>query len=711
MNEGNINKNRQEGSPNNDNSKNLKNELPDSNNSKQDFTGKVLFGKYRVIKKIGEGSQSSIYSGENIKTKESVAIKTEKQKEIDCLLKKEIYFLYRLKGQKGIADLITCGRSGEDLVLVENLLGKSLDILFLDMSKKFTLSDICQIGIQCLDRIEFVHSKGIIHCDIKPENFTIGLKDPYIIYLIDFGLCQNYKSLKSGKHIDFSFTGYMTGTARYASRHALRGKQLSRRDDIESFIYMILYFLAKTLPWQNMKAKNMAQKYKKIYLKKKNFNYKEFCMKFPPEIVTLLDYVLTLSFKEKPNYEFMRMLFKRILEREKQYKRNYFSWLDGMKVVETEIKRAHSETRNKAVAQKKKIHNSIIKLSTNNNLKESTIAVTNLKLSKLMNGSKINLGESNITIDAKDNINIEEEKIESDVEDESGKSIEDKSDGISLENLLSTGAKIKQKIEKYGDDENERKYELKKELEVIKEEDEEDEDNIPQQRGGSQHFFGINFNEFNFDKKITKNKELTKSNFKREEKLLIHTKLNEINQNNNINEINNIEKKSNNKEEINNEENEEIVKEKNEKEEIKEEVKEEVKEEAKEEIKEEVKEEIKKEEKEEVKEEIKKEEKEEVKEEIKKEEKEEVKEELKDEIKEKKEINDIQNKEEVKNGKKDEKEKQNSLSQNSNKIEENEKIENKTKNIKKEIIEDKKEFEEKKKDESKIEEEAKIINL
>ena len=324
MNDENINKNRQERSSINDKSKIQNNELPDSNNSKVDFIGKILFGKYRIIKKIGEGSQSSIYSGENIKTKESVAIKTEKQKEIDCLLKKEIYFLYRLKGQKGIADLITCGRSGENLVLVENLLGKSLDILFLDLSKKFTLSDICQIGIQCLDRIEFVHSKGIIHCDIKPENFAIGLKDPYIIYLIDFGLCQNYKSLKSGKHIEFSFTGYMTGTARYASRHALRGKQLSRRDDIESFIYMILYFLAKTLPWQNLKAKNMTQKYKKIYLKKKNFNYKEFCLKFPPEIVTLLDYVLTLSFKEKPNYEFMRILFKRILEREKQFKKNYF---------------------------------------------------------------------------------------------------------------------------------------------------------------------------------------------------------------------------------------------------------------------------------------------------------------------------------------------------------------------------------------------------
>jgi serine/threonine protein kinase len=276
MNNDNINKNRQEDSSTNDKSKIQKNPLPDSNNSKQDFTGKVIFGKYRVIKKIGEGSQSSIYSGENIKTKESVAIKTEKQKETDCLLKQEIYFLYRLKDQKGMPKLITCGRSGENLVLVENLLGKSLDILFLDMSKKFTLSDICQIGIQCLNRIEFVHSKGIIHCDIKPENFTIGLKDPYIIYLIDFGLCQNYKSLKSGKHIDFSFTGYMTGTARYASRHALRGKQLSRRDDVESFAYMILYFLAKKLPWMNMKAKNMAQKYQKIYLKKKNLIIKNF---------------------------------------------------------------------------------------------------------------------------------------------------------------------------------------------------------------------------------------------------------------------------------------------------------------------------------------------------------------------------------------------------------------------------------------------------
>ena len=71
----------------------------------------------------------------------------------------------------------------------------------MDSSKNFTLSDICQIAIQCLDRLEYVHSKGIIHCDIKPENFAIGLKDPNVIYLIDFGLCQDYKDLKTGKEI------------------------------------------------------------------------------------------------------------------------------------------------------------------------------------------------------------------------------------------------------------------------------------------------------------------------------------------------------------------------------------------------------------------------------------------------------------------------------------------------------------------------------
>ena len=444
-------------------------------NNISDETNKIIFGKYRIINKIGEGSQSLIYSGENIQTKDKVAIKMEKLKEKDLLLKNEIYLLYRLKDNEGIVNIITCGKSGENFIMIEDLLGKSLDILYLDLSKKFTILDICQIAIQCLDRLEIVHSKGIIHCDIKPENFVIGLKDPNVIYLIDFGLAHNYKSLQTGKHIEFSFTGYMTGTARYASRHALRGKELSRRDDLESFIYMILYFISKKLPWQGLKAKTMGEKYKKIYKSKTEFNYKEFCRKYPPEITICLEYILNMSFKEKPNYDYMRELFKRILEQKKLYINDYFSWMTNMKGIEIQRRRAHSDTRTKIIEHKKKIRSSILKLSTTDDIKGSTVAKKKLKLSKLTSLGSINLGQSQTTVYEKDN--NEENNIDNDLNnfdmlnikesDEIIKGEEENNENIIKEeekiennnNLLSTGAKNKHQLEKYPDDELEKKYE------------------------------------------------------------------------------------------------------------------------------------------------------------------------------------------------------------------------------------------------------------
>ena len=103
------------------------------------------------------------------------------------------------------------------------------------------------MAIQILDRIEWIHSNNIVYRDIKPENFLFGKKDPEVLYLIDFGLCRKYKSSTTGKHIKPKNMGKFTGTSRYASLYAMAGNEQSRRDDIESIGYMIIFLMKKKI--------------------------------------------------------------------------------------------------------------------------------------------------------------------------------------------------------------------------------------------------------------------------------------------------------------------------------------------------------------------------------------------------------------------------------------------------------------------------------
>ena len=298
----------------------------------------IFFKKYKVIKQIGQGSFSNIYEGENIKTGEKVGIKIEqKNKNKNEFLHRESCFLYSLKDCVGIPKIISFGETKYYNILIEPLLGENLYNLFIQNKNNFTLKDICLIALQCINRLESIHSKGIIHCDIKPENFIVGRKDKRIIYLIDFGLSKKYRSDKTKNHITFSITKTLTGTARYASMNALSGIQLSRRDDLESLSYIILYFLTKKLPWQGITGNTLAGRYKKIYFKKLELEKWEKFKMLPIQIQNFIRYCRNLKFKQDPDYRIMKKYFYELMEEYEIKDDADFSWITDKSIIGSKL--------------------------------------------------------------------------------------------------------------------------------------------------------------------------------------------------------------------------------------------------------------------------------------------------------------------------------------------------------------------------------------
>ena len=294
---------------------------------------KLIFKKYQPLKLIGKGTFSNVYLSLNTKTSKYVAIKAEKKSKNGVeLLESEAFLLYSLRGF-GIPQVLSYGRTKTHNILVLPLLGKSLLDLFIYKNKNISINDICLIAIQILDRIEWIHSNNIVYRDIKPENFLFGKKDPEVLYLIDFGLCRKYKSSTTGKHIKPKNMGKFTGTSRYASLYAMAGNEQSRRDDIESIGYMIIFLMKKKLPWQGIKGNSYKECYHKLYLMKKYIEMEELCKGLPSEIIDYMNNARSLKFEEEPNYKYLKSLFNNILKKCKfKFENNIFSWVDKIDI-------------------------------------------------------------------------------------------------------------------------------------------------------------------------------------------------------------------------------------------------------------------------------------------------------------------------------------------------------------------------------------------
>ena len=289
----------------------------------------IIFKKYKPIKIIGIGAFSKIYSAIRISDKAVFAIKTEKKSAFKNHLKNEAYNLLTLRDGIGIPKLISYGNNKKYEILIETLLDKSLKDIFIEQKKPCNLIDLCLIAIQSIERLEFIHYKNLIYRDVKPENIMIGLKDPNIIYIIDFGLCQKYRSSKTGKHIQFKETKKFNGTLIYASSYVLQGKESSRRDDLISLAYTLIFLYKRNLPWESNWDKLNKIKYLHIINSKETFDFGQLLVNLPKEMIDFLKYTQNLRFEQDPDYAYMKGCFQNILAKMNlNMNKINFSWIN-----------------------------------------------------------------------------------------------------------------------------------------------------------------------------------------------------------------------------------------------------------------------------------------------------------------------------------------------------------------------------------------------
>ena len=362
-----------------------------------DLSKKIIFKKYKVLKLIKKGSFGFVFEAKNILTNELVALKAEDWKIKGNCLESEAYFLFYLKGF-GIPEIRSFGSYKRYKILIQTLLGKNLDNLFSNILYKTNLKDICMIAIQLLDRLEYIHSKYVIHRDLKPDNILVDLETKSIIYLIDFGLAKKYRSGKTKKHIKFSLIKKLNGTIRYCSTNANIGGEQSRRDDLESAGYILIYLAKKKyLPWMGLNISNTKQLLQHIYNIKKKIKEEVLCQNLPKEFCDYLKYVKNLEFEEDPDYNYIRSLFLNILE-SMQYKYDLkFSWNFKFKQNLNKSSSSNDIKFNLISKKKESSHMRILKHIQNIQEKENNNNIKGNKLDNInndINGKRIEKNEN-----------------------------------------------------------------------------------------------------------------------------------------------------------------------------------------------------------------------------------------------------------------------------------------------------------------------------
>jgi serine/threonine protein kinase len=282
--------------------------------------------RYTVTKYINSGSFGDVFEAKNKKTGELVALKipilNDERDGLHSLLEEAKVYKHISDRENGIAEMKII-KYNDRKIIVMDLLGSSLEEL-LNKHKRFNMQTIISLAISMISVLKHIHSKGFIHRDIKPDNFVLGHTDPTKLYCIDFGLAKKYVK-KNGCHIPFCENKKFCGTARYSSISSHKGREQSRKDDLESIGYLLVYLYKEKLPWQGIKNKDKNKRYELIGEKKDKTSIEDLCLGMPKEFIIFLKYVKNLDFDEKPHYSALKKMFYN-LYKSKNYKDDKLEW-------------------------------------------------------------------------------------------------------------------------------------------------------------------------------------------------------------------------------------------------------------------------------------------------------------------------------------------------------------------------------------------------
>jgi serine/threonine protein kinase len=263
----------------------------------------MLAHKYKLLDKLSQGSFGQVYKAENIRTGELVAVKIEKKNGELKSLKAEAKIYQYLAKLDGFPQLKWYGSTDKVTYLVTDLLDNSIYDL-VKRQGRLEMQAVLLLGKQMIQRLHILHNHFLLHRDIKPQNFMLEASTNKL-YLIDFGFCKRYNY--DGNHIEQGAISRLIGTPNFVSINVHKGIEPSRRDDIESCIYIIMYMLFGKLFWEKeIDSKNMCFKKEELTNSEKPL--------IPDFLKQMLIYVKALDFDECPDYDEIIKVFDTVYQ-------------------------------------------------------------------------------------------------------------------------------------------------------------------------------------------------------------------------------------------------------------------------------------------------------------------------------------------------------------------------------------------------------------